>query len=67
MEDIFSKDFPSDSTAVGESMKRQRKNLALIRQREEEVLYNGGDSVFHHYRVVGIVKDFNFETFKDSR
>lgn len=62
---FFSKEFPSDSTAVVIN-EAAAKEFGFDKAAGEEVLYNGNDSVFHHYRVVGIVKDFNFETFKDK-
>jgi putative ABC transport system permease protein len=42
------------------------KEFGFDKAAGEEVLYNNGDSIFHRYRVIGIVKDFNFETFKDK-
>jgi len=61
----FSKDFPSDSTAVVIN-EAAANEFGFDKAAGEEVLYNAGDSIFHRYRVVGIVKDFNFETFKDK-
>ncbi|MBS1487536.1 MAG: ABC transporter permease [Bacteroidetes bacterium] len=61
----FSKEFPSDSTAVVIN-EAAAKEFGFDKAAGEEVLYNNGDSVFHHYRVIGIVKDFNFETYRDK-
>lgn len=61
----FSKEFPSDSTAVVIN-EAAAKEFGFEKAAGEEVLYNNGDSLFHKYRVIGIVKDFNFETFKDK-
>jgi putative ABC transport system permease protein len=61
----FSKDFPSDSTAVVIN-EATAKEFGIEKAAGEEFLYNNGDSVFHHYRIIGIVKDFNFETFRDK-
>lgn len=61
----FSKDYPSDSTAVVIN-EAAAKEFGFEKAAGEEVLYNNGDSAFHRYRVIGIMKDFNFETFKDK-
>ncbi|HLZ16461.1 MAG TPA: FtsX-like permease family protein, partial [Cyclobacteriaceae bacterium] len=61
----FSKEFPSDSTAVVIN-EATAKEFGIEKAAGEEFLYNRGDSVFHHFRIIGIVKDFNFETFKDK-
>lgn len=62
----FSKEFPSDSTAVVIN-EAAAKEFGFDKAAGEELLYNNnGDSVLSRYRVIGIVKDFNFETFKDK-
>ncbi|HCW08239.1 MAG TPA: hypothetical protein DGG95_12835 [Cytophagales bacterium] len=61
----FSKEFPSDSTAVVIN-EAAAKEFGFEKAAGEEVLYNNDDSKFQKYRVVGIVKDFNFETFTDK-
>lgn len=59
----FSKDFPSDSTAI-------ILNEAAIREfdfpdmQNAEVLYNDGGEGMRKYKVIGVMKDFNFESFK---
>ena len=61
----FSKDFPSDSMGI-------ILNEAAIREfnfadpLQSEVLYNDGGDSFKKYRVVGVVKNFNFESFKSQ-
>jgi len=32
----------------------------------EEVLYNDNGSTFKKYKVVGVIKNFNFESFKEQ-
>lgn len=60
----FSKEFPSDSTAI-------ILNEAAVREfgfknpiGEEIVSFNGGGSAGERLTVVGVVKNFNFESFK---
>ena len=59
----FSKDYPSDSLAV-------ILNEAAIREFDfadplnSEVLYNDGGNEFKKYKVIGVMKNFNFESFK---
>jgi putative ABC transport system permease protein len=59
----FSRDFPSDSTAIV-------VNEAVVREvgwskalNEELIFFNGGQAKF---KVIGVVKDFNFESFKSA-
>ncbi|MBS1558881.1 MAG: ABC transporter permease [Bacteroidetes bacterium] len=61
----FSRDFPADTTAVVIN-EAAAKEFGFASSAGEEVLYNNGDSLFHRYRVIGIVKDFNFETYRDK-
>ena len=59
----FSKDFPSDSTAI-------IMNEAAIREfnfpdlDNAEVLYNDSGEGMTKHKVIGVVKNFNFESFK---
>ena len=59
----FSKDFPSDSTAI-------ILNEAAIREfnfpdlENAEVLYNEGGEGMKKHKVIGVIKNFNFESFK---
>ncbi len=59
----FSKDFPSDSTAIilNEAAVREFGFTDPIGQ---EILYNNGGPEIERLRVVGVVKNFNFESFK---
>lgn len=59
----FSKDFPSDSTAI-------ILNEAAIREfnfpdlQNAEVLYNDQGNGMVRHKVIGVIKNFNFESFK---
>jgi len=59
----FSRDFPSDSSAI-------ILNEAAVREfnfsdpLNAEVLYNDGGSAFKKYKIIGVMKNFNFESFK---
>jgi putative ABC transport system permease protein len=59
----FSKEFPTDSTAI-------ILNEAAVREFGfedpigEEILYNDGGQQIKRLKVVGVVKNFNFESFK---
>lgn len=61
---FFSKDFPSDSTGaiVNEAAVREAGWKNAIG--EELVTFNGPDNQEVRLKVVGVVKDFNFESFK---
>jgi putative ABC transport system permease protein len=65
----FSKDFPSDSTGIILN-EAAVKEFGYTKPLEEEILYNnGGEDVanngaFERLKVVGVVKNFNFESFK---
>jgi putative ABC transport system permease protein len=59
----FSKDYPSDSLAI-------ILNEAAIREfnfsdpLNSEVLFNDGGNEFKKYKIIGVMKNFNFESFK---
>ncbi len=62
----FSRDFPSDSLAI-------ILNEAAVREfnftdpLNSEVLYNGSNGTeFQKYKIIGVMKDFNFESFRDK-
>jgi putative ABC transport system permease protein len=62
----FSRDFPSDTLAI-------IMNEAAVREFNfknpigEEVLYNDGDGKgMRRLKIIGVVKNFNFESFKDQ-
>lgn len=62
----FSKDFPSDTTAIilNEAAVRE---FGFTNPIGEELLYNNGGpdgTSIEHLKVVGVVKNFNFESFK---
>lgn len=62
---FFSRDFPSDSTAI-------ILNEAAVREfgwddpLKEEVLYLDQNNEPLHLRVIGVMKDFNFESLKEQ-
>jgi putative ABC transport system permease protein len=61
----FSRDFPSDSLGI-------ILNEAAVREfnfdeaLNSEILYNDGGDTFKRYTVVGVMKNFNFESFKSE-
>lgn len=61
----FSKEFATDSLAIllNEAAARE---FGFTNPIGEEVLYNDNGSTFKKYKVVGVIKDFNFESFKDQ-
>jgi len=61
----FSKDFPSDSLAILLN-EAAAKEFGFENPVGEEVLYNDQGSVFKKYKVIGVIKNFNFESYKDQ-
>ncbi len=62
----FSKDYASDSLAILLN-EAAAKEFGFENAVGEDILYNDGDgSEFKKYKVIGIVKNFNFESFKDQ-
>lgn len=61
---FFSKDFPSDSTAIVLN-EAAVKEFGFENPLEEEVIYNYNEQNLR-LRVIGVVKDFNFETLKSK-
>lgn len=61
---FFSRDFPSDSTAIilNEAAARE---FGMDDPLNEEILYNGDDKPVK-LKVVGVIKDFNFESLKEE-
>jgi putative ABC transport system permease protein len=61
---FFSRDFPSDSTAIilNEAAVRE---FGMENPLNEEILYNGDDKPVR-LRVIGVLKDFNFESLKEE-
>jgi putative ABC transport system permease protein len=61
---FFSKDFPSDSTAIVLN-EAAVKEFSFTNPLQEEVIYTfNGKS--ERLRVIGVMKDFNFETLKEK-
>jgi len=60
----FSKDFPSDSTGIilNEAAVRE---FGYEKPVGEEILFNGNNRS-ERLKVIGVVKNFNFESFKDE-
>lgn len=61
----FSNEYATDSLAIllNEAAARE---FGFTNPIGEEVLYNDNGSTFKKYKVVGVIKDFNFESFKDQ-
>ena len=61
----FSKEFATDSSAIllNEAAARE---FGFANPIGEEVLYNDNGSTIKKYKVIGVIKDFNFESFKDQ-
>lgn len=60
---FFSKEFPSDTTAIILN-EAAVKEFGFENPVGEEILYNNGGSTSVRYKVIGVLKDFNFESFK---
>ncbi len=61
----FSKEFASDSLAILLN-EAAAKEFGFENPVGEEVLYNNNGATFNKYKVIGVVKNFNFESFKDQ-
>ncbi len=61
----FSKDFASDSLAILLN-EAAAKEFGFENPVGEEVLYNGNGQSFKKYKVIGVIKNFNFESYKDQ-
>jgi putative ABC transport system permease protein len=59
----FSRDFPSDSSAIVLN-EAAAKEFGFNNPIGEEVLYNDGGPAMTRLKVIGVVKNFNFESFK---
>jgi putative ABC transport system permease protein len=59
----FSKEFPTDSSAIilNEAAVHE---FGFTDPIGEEILYNDGGQEFKRYKVIGVIKNFNFESFK---
>jgi putative ABC transport system permease protein len=61
----FSRDFLTDSLAILIN-EAAAKEFGFANPVGEEILYNDGGSAFKKYKVIGVIKDFNFESFKNQ-
>ncbi|MEX2234295.1 MAG: ABC transporter permease [Cyclobacteriaceae bacterium] len=61
----FSKDFPSDSSAVVIN-EAAAKAFGFDRAEGHEILYSPNAYVFIRRHVIGIMKDFNFDSYRDK-
>ncbi len=61
---FFSRDFPSDSSAIllNEAAARE---FGFDKPVGEELIFNQGDNSVR-LRVIGVIRDFNFESFRDK-
>lgn len=59
---FFSKDFPSDSSAIILN-EAAVKEFGYTNPLQEELIYNDGDKP-ERYKIIGVYKDFNFESLK---
>lgn len=59
----FSRELPTDSTAIliNEAAARE---FGYEKPIGEEILYNDGGPAFKKYKVIGVMKNFNFESYK---
>jgi putative ABC transport system permease protein len=60
----FSRDFPSDSTGILLN-EAAVKEFGWINPLQEELIYNDGDKP-ERLKVIGVYKDFNFESLKEK-
>jgi putative ABC transport system permease protein len=61
----FSRDFPSDSLAILIN-EAAAKEFGFENPVGEEILYNDDGNGIKKYKVIGVIKDFNFESFKSQ-
>ncbi len=61
----FSKDFATDSLAILLN-EAAVKEFGFENPVGEELLYNDNGPTFKKYKIIGVIKDFNFESFKDK-
>jgi putative ABC transport system permease protein len=62
---FFSKDFPSDSSAIILN-EAAAKEFGYANPVGEDILYNDGNPTSQRLKVIGVVKNFNFESFKEQ-
>jgi putative ABC transport system permease protein len=61
----FSKDFPSDSTAVVIN-EAAATEFGFDKAEGQEILHSPNAYVFLRFHVIGIMRDFNFESYRDK-
>jgi putative ABC transport system permease protein len=61
----FSEDFPSDSNAVVINETAARE-FGFDKPEGEEILHSRNAFIFHRFHVIGIMRDFNFESYRDK-
>jgi putative ABC transport system permease protein len=61
----FSKEFATDSLGILLN-EAAAKEFGFENPVGEEVLYNDNGSTFKKYKVIGVIKNFNFESFKEQ-
>jgi putative ABC transport system permease protein len=61
----FSKEFATDSLAILLN-EAAAKEFGFENPVGEEVLYNEDGATFKKYKVIGVIKNFNFESFKEQ-
>ncbi|MBL7857006.1 MAG: ABC transporter permease [Cyclobacteriaceae bacterium] len=62
----FSAEFPSDSTAIILNEAAIREFNFTDHPLQAEVLYNSNGDGFQKYKIIGVMKNFNFESFKNE-
>ncbi len=61
----FSKDFGTDSLGILLN-EAAAKEFGFDNPVGEEVLYSGNGAGFKKYKIIGVIKNFNFESFKEQ-
>ncbi|HEY9047759.1 MAG TPA: ABC transporter permease [Ohtaekwangia sp.] len=61
---FFSRDFPTDSTAV--ILNESAFKLMGFERLENQTMYNYNSDIPKHMTVIGVVKDFNYETLRNQ-
>lgn len=61
----FSRDYPSDSLGILIN-EAAAKEFGFANPIGEELLYNDGGPAIKKYKIIGVIKNFNFESFKEQ-
>ncbi|WP_333821480.1 ABC transporter permease [Ohtaekwangia sp.] len=61
---FFSRDFPTDSSAV--ILNETAYKMMGFENLENQEMYNYNNDVPKHMKIIGVVKDFNFETLRNQ-